>query len=390
MPGTVPPRLAERVRRSSGEISSVAVRSMAEVPWFAALSASDRAEVGLVVQRAVAHLADWLHDEDGGQARDAFTEAPRHLARSVSLKQAVQLVRLAVDAVEDHLASLATGTELALLQSAVLRYSRELAFAAAEAYAAYAEARGSLDARAEAALVAELVRGPLRSAALSRAQALGWGRPTWVAALACTDAGIDTARGSRPLQAVARAAAAELLVGPVAGGHVLVIGGNGGPPGSSAVLARLAAALPDGPVVVGPLVPDLAGAHVSVAEAVAGLACVPAWPQAPRVVPARDLLVERVLCGDPTARARLAADVHAPLVRAGAELLDTVAAFVDSGCSVEGTARLLYLHANTVRYRLRKVPALTGLDPFAPRAARTLQVALLLGRLSMPEPVVDT
>ncbi len=43
---------------------------------------------------------------------------------------------------------------------------------------------------------------------------------------------------------------------------------------------------------------------------------------------------------------------------------------------------MLFCHANTVRYRLKQVSELTGLDPRDPRDAFTLEIALVLGRQS--------
>ena len=40
------------------------------------------------------------------------------------------------------------------------------------------------------------------------------------------------------------------------------------------------------------------------------------------------------------------------------------------------------MHPNTVRYRLRQVAELTGFSPTDPREALTLEIALVLGRLS--------
>ena len=47
----------------------------------------------------------------------------------------------------------------------------------------------------------------------------------------------------------------------------------------------------------------------------------------------------------------------------------------------EATARALFVHPNTVRYRLGQVADVTGLTPSRPRDALTLQLALALGRL---------
>jgi DNA-binding PucR family transcriptional regulator len=46
----------------------------------------------------------------------------------------------------------------------------------------------------------------------------------------------------------------------------------------------------------------------------------------------------------------------------------------------------MFIHANTVRYRLRRATEATGLSPSDPRHAYTYRLALTLGRLSPPEP----
>jgi len=62
-----------------------------------------------------------------------------------------------------------------------------------------------------------------------------------------------------------------------------------------------------------------------------------------------------------------------------------VATYLDTGGSIEGTAREMFIHANTVRYRLRRVAELTGYAPGNSRDAFTLRVALTLGRLLSPD-----
>jgi DNA-binding PucR family transcriptional regulator len=62
--------------------------------------------------------------------------------------------------------------------------------------------------------------------------------------------------------------------------------------------------------------------------------------------------------------------------------VETLTAYFGSGRSLEGTARALFCHPNTVRYRLRQVADLTGLAPTDPREAFTLEIALVLGRQS--------
>ena len=93
-------------------------------------------------------------------------------------------------------------------------------------------------------------------------------------------------------------------------------------------------------------------------------------------------LPERVLAGDVTARRALVDVVHTPLVAAGRDLVDTLQAYLDTGGALEATARLLFVHANTVRYRLNRVEQVTGLLATDPRERWTLQLGLAVGRLA--------
>ena len=99
-----------------------------------------------------------------------------------------------------------------------------------------------------------------------------------------------------------------------------------------------------------------------------------------------DLLPERALAGDGHARRQLVTDIYTPLVEAGSSILDTVAAFLEQGGSLEATSRAMFIHANTVRYRLRRAAEVTGLAATDPRHAYTYRVALTLGRLTAPDP----
>ena len=86
-------------------------------------------------------------------------------------------------------------------------------------------------------------------------------------------------------------------------------------------------------------------------------------------------------CGDPLAKAQLMEEIYRPLVAAGPALLNTVATFLEQAGSLEATARMLFVHPNTVRYRLRRVVEITGALPTSSRSAFTLRIALTLGRL---------
>jgi DNA-binding PucR family transcriptional regulator len=113
-----------------------------------------------------------------------------------------------------------------------------------------------------------------------------------------------------------------------------------------------------------------------------GLRAAPGWPGAPRPVSAEDLLPERALIGDPVAREQLIESIYLPLTEASDAILDTVAAYLEGGRALEATARSLFVHTNTVRYRLRRAAELCGQAPTEARGAFTIQLALALGRLS--------
>ena len=121
--------------------------------------------------------------------------------------------------------------------------------------------------------------------------------------------------------------------------------------------------------------------HHAAVAAVAGYAAARAWPQAPNAVSTDDLWPERAANGDELARTALMEQVYQPLQQASNGLLETLSSYLALGHSLEGTARELFVHANTVRYRLKRVTEVTGWDPLVPRDAFVLQSALLYGRL---------
>lgn len=73
----------------------------------------------------------------------------------------------------------------------------------------------------------------------------------------------------------------------------------------------------------------------------------------------------------------LAGRVLGPL-RHDPELIPTLRAFFEEECGTNGTAQRLVIHRNTLRYRLDKVLALTGLNPRSFNDAVLLRVALEL------------
>jgi DNA-binding PucR family transcriptional regulator len=144
----------------------------------------------------------------------------------------------------------------------------------------------------------------------------------------------------------------------------------------------LAACFGDGPIVIGPTVPHLFAAGRSARAALSGLNAARAWPDAPRPVLADELLPERVLAGDAPARRALIDRVYRPLSSAGGALFETATSYLDGGGGLEATARVLFVHPNTVRYRLGRIATVTGYDLSHAREAHTVRLALAVGRLA--------
>jgi DNA-binding PucR family transcriptional regulator len=78
-----------------------------------------------------------------------------------------------------------------------------------------------------------------------------------------------------------------------------------------------------------------------------------------------------------------------PVAAAGGDPLTTLSAFLESGSALEACARALFVHPNTVRYRLRRVSELTGLNPAHARDALVLRSAVMAARLDLGRDPVD-
>ncbi|MFI6594872.1 PucR family transcriptional regulator [Nonomuraea sp. NPDC050536] len=363
-----------------GALGTAAMARMDDkLAWFRALSAEDRSWVGLVAQAGIASFVEWF--QHAGEDRptpsiEFFGTAPRELKRSISLQQTVDIIRIVVEVVEAQTEDLAAPGGEDQLEQAMLRYTRDVAFAAAHVYAREAEARGSWDARLEALIVDALVRGEVDDGLHSWAAALGW-TSSPVVVIAGQAPGDDPRAVIDGLREKGRRIGMDLLAGVQADRLIVIVGGaDSVDDAAKQVVARFG----PGPIVIGPEVADLHAAASSARAALAGLKASSGWPDAPRPVHADELLAERALDGDEDARQQLVEHVFLPL--AGTPLLDTLATYLEQGTSLEATARLLFVHPNTVRYRLKKITELTGYQPTEGRSAFTLQVGLILGRLS--------
>ena len=372
-----------KIEQAAGRVATQSVARMDdELPWFRALAADQRSWVMLVAQAGIASFVEWLRSPDDvlRLTGEVFGTAPRAMARTVSLQHTVELVRETIAVAEEQVPLLAAPGDEGALREELLRFSREIAFAAARVYASAAETRGAWDARLEALVIDGLVRGGgIGGEPESQVAALGWR----------TTGPVTTVAGVAPDQEHAQDILAEVhrlahrtdydaIAGVHGGRLIVVLGGIADPLAAARDILPVFA---DGPVVVGWSASDVAGATAVTRAVLSGLRAAPAWGGAPRPVSAEALLPERALAGDAEAREELLDHVYRPLAKAGDVVLETVTAFLEAGGSLEATARALFVHPNTVRYRLRRVAELCGESPTTPRGGYAIHIALTLGRL---------
>lgn len=290
------------LRSISGELSTATVKRLEEtLPWFGDMPPGRRSAVGLVAQSGISSFIAWFEDPTATPwvAADVFDSAPRELLRSVSLQQTLQLIRVVVEVVEER-----TKSTDGDVREAVLKYSRDIAFAAADVYARAAEARGLWDARLEALVVDSILTGEHDDELPSRIAALGWHGHGEVSVLVGTTPRILEVD---QIRRTARHNKVDLLVG-VQGGRLVLVIGRAHPNGEGdeaeqvpfmEIAERLEPSFGDGRLVLGPPVPSVVEASRSARAALAGFAVAGAWRKAQRPMLADELLPERALAGDP-------------------------------------------------------------------------------------------
>src|SRR5262249_2312792 len=146
-----------------------------------------------------------------------------------SLQQTVEMVRITIDVVEAQVDQLAAPGGEAELREAVLRYTREIAFGAAQVYARTAAARGAWDARLEALVVASLARGAAYDGRPAVGAAAGPCSPPPGPGSAATGAGGGRGGFPAPRRAPPRRSRLDLLAGVQGTRLVVVLGGSADP-----------------------------------------------------------------------------------------------------------------------------------------------------------------
>lgn len=376
----VPPSLTQ----ATGALASAATRLMEDgFPWYRDLGAQERSWVGLVAQAGITAFLDWYRDPRHAPelTSSVFGAAPRELARAITLEQTVALVRTTVAVVESAIDELVEPSEQPPLREAILRYSREIAFSAAEVYARAAEARGAWDARLEALVVDALLRDDLDASVQGRVDALGWGAHQAIVVVAGAAPTGDPELALQALRLTAANHAFDLLTG-IHGRTLLAIAG--GVEDAPRAARMLAPHLGAGAVVHSAVLDSFTEVSQAARVVLVGLRAAVAWPDAPRPVAASELLPERALLGDRSATGALVDQVHRRLAAEPA-LMQTAVAYLERTPSLEATARSLFIHPNTVRYRLRRIAEVTGWNPTEPREATCLRLGLILGRLGQDD-----
>ena len=373
------------LRNISGDMASATLaRLERDLPWYKDMPPSRRSAVGMVAQAGITSFISWYESPESTPwvASDVFGMAPRELLRSVSLQQTLQLIKVTVEVVEDYLKDAPHE-----LREGILHYSRDIAFAAADVYARAAEARGLWDARLEALVVDSILSGEYDQELPSRIAALGWTGHGEVCVI------VGTSPRMVDVDAIRRTARhhnTDVLVGVQGNRLVVVVGRRIDEDASHDVepLDDIARALDDsfgpGTYVVGPAVPAVVDAVKSAKAALAGFSVAKSRREPPRPLLANDVLPERALAGDPLARRALIQGIYEPLRDHALDLLGTVWTYFETGHSLEATARELFVHPNTVRYRLKKIIEVVEWDPGVPRDALTIHLALILGSMSEP------
>lgn len=377
--------LARRVHRMTGTLTSAAMNRMEEtVPWFQELTANERASVGTIVEAGVNSFVDWFGSEqiETSDVGPLFSNAPRDLVRALSLQQTVELVRTIMAVVEESVAQIAGDNRIrqAYLRESLLRYSREIAFAAAEVFATAAESRGAWDARLQDLMLDAIISNEPDHTIESRAIAAGWhlDQPVCTLVGPVPQSRIPVETHIEQIRRTARTANLDVLVG-IQSNQMIIVMGSSDPASFTAASTRtFLTHFGPGTVILGPTVENVKLAYQSVSPALSAYQATALVTPTERLLSHEDLLSARVLTGDHDAIKPLIEKLSSAIRQ---DVRETLATYLEQAPTIEGCARKMFVHVNTVRYRLKRVAEVTGYDPLNPQDALALRLALMLGRI---------
>ena len=382
---TIPPSVIHRLPEISGQLARTVMAHMStSVPFFAKLDASRRADIGTLVQATINFFVEWVHHPENEQLDFMTVLGPDYvrLAKGLNLQQSVSILRSTMEIIEQSISAMKETPETkATLLIHVLHYGRDLGFSIADYFAMAAEKRGAWDARMETALVDAVVRGEKAEDIRSFCSILSCDSTEPVTVVVGTPRTLE--QREHPVLRLHQTIAemGYLALAAVHGRYLVVITNI-----PADILAK-----PECPIygifstdqiILGPTARNITRASRSVEEAFEALRVAQAMPNVPHVASADMFIPERAIAGDRLAIQRLFHDIIRPLQKSANQAIrDTLRLYLSVDGGVEEAARRLYVHQNTVRYRLKRVNDITGLDPLDSRMRFTLRIANILEML---------
>jgi hypothetical protein len=351
-----------------------------EVPGYAALDAQAQATLAGAVELALSgFLALAAEDRDPSAPRDAARDGAYALGRGEaragrSLDALLAAYRVGARVSWRGLAGTAAGAGLpaeGLVNFAelVFAYIDQLSAASVAGHADELAAEGRLRARHLERLGHGLLSGAAPDSLVAEAQRAGWTPPVRLVAVLLGEDRVDevVARiDPRTLQAV------DDLPGLAPGTAVLLV-----PDPGARFEAGLAGGLAGARAVIGPVRPWME-VRQSFDRALRAWHAVPL----PGIVRTDDVLAELVVAADPEALADLRARALAPLagIRATTRvrLTETLRAWLLHRGNRERVAAALFVHPQTVRYRVGQLREIFGDSLDDPRTVLELTIALAL------------
>lgn len=348
-------------------------------PWFKATNPNHRAWLTLITQRGINAFADWLEGTPNQFSTASFfeNEAPRDLALAINFEQIVSVTQKIFTYVENELLKILDQGEKTSVQVQLLRFSRDVAFATALAYARAAEVRSAWDARLEAKIIDALIDEENFNEVEVNASGLGWSEVENIFTIVGKKPKRDSALAVAEIHKAARNQDLLTIAG-VRGEMLIALISNSKNPESTA--RYFSPRFGEGSIVYGRVVDNFGQILISTKEAIAGFMAKAAFPHSQRVIAASELLPERAINSDPLAQNELI-EIYFKIKQHDPDWLNTLEVFFENGGSLEATARSLHIHVNTVRYRFKGIEQAIGLSPAQARDGYCLQVAISLGRL---------
>lgn len=368
--------------RPEAMAASIQKRLAEELPWFLEMPQTRQQSVMNVVKNGLTYFKQLLEDKADSTllASQAFETAPKELLRSVSLQETLEITRVIASSLESAL-----GKEY---QQLIDAFAKQTAFAAADIYARASRSRSIWDDRLEALIVDAVISGESDAEVASRASALGWRGHGAIAVMVGIIQGEVDFDQYRKL---ARLKSADVLLGRQGNHLILITGFRDADKATGENLFNLArdfaTVAKPGPVVMGPRVESINLARRSSRAAFGAMKVVRHQKHGRKAVRSREYLAERAVIGEAEAQRALIREVYQKLQADNLQLLETLEMFFEHNGSIEKTANELFIHPNTVRYRLSSIEKELGLDPLESKGQFTLRIALSLGRVqTQPKP----